>query len=163
MLLSKVDLSAKKLMEGELPMLKNARYEITSPQTRTYNCIAWAAGDNTKWWWPTDAYWPGRTPISRSLSAFEMMFAAEGYSKCERSEAVPPAECVALYVDSSGMVTHAARLLEDGMWTSKIGSNFDISHTLESLEKGIYGNVGALLKRAPRKGDRTETSSSKST
>ena len=27
-------------------------YSITSPTEISYNCIAWAANEDTRWWWP---------------------------------------------------------------------------------------------------------------
>ncbi|RMH08652.1 MAG: hypothetical protein D6704_02725 [Nitrospirae bacterium] len=46
-------------LEEVFPRLCETRYEITSPQDTSYNCIAWAAGDVGRWWWPApQAYWP---------------------------------------------------------------------------------------------------------
>ena len=42
-----------------------ARFEITSPRTVAYNCIAWAAGETQRKWWPDKvgvAYWPKGVP-----------------------------------------------------------------------------------------------------
>ena len=42
-----------------------ARFEITSPRTVAYNCIAWAAGETQRKWWPDKmgvAYWPRGVP-----------------------------------------------------------------------------------------------------
>ena len=41
-------------LESSFPNLKADGYQVTSPQSLEYNCIAWAAGDNTQWWWPDD-------------------------------------------------------------------------------------------------------------
>lgn len=41
-------------IESSFPKLQTAAYHITSPATRDYNCIAWAAGDSRRWWWPED-------------------------------------------------------------------------------------------------------------
>ena len=33
--------------------------EIVGKPTHRYNCIAWAFGDDTRWWWPAyGAFWP---------------------------------------------------------------------------------------------------------
>jgi hypothetical protein len=43
------------------PRLRDDQAEITSPHDFRYNCVAWAAGDVSRWWWPTEpavAYWP---------------------------------------------------------------------------------------------------------
>ena len=37
-------------IERDFPNLLTTGYEITSPDTIDYNCIAWAAEDNERWW-----------------------------------------------------------------------------------------------------------------
>ena len=39
-------------IDAIFPGLRNSAYRVTSPAARDYNCIAWAAGDATRWWWP---------------------------------------------------------------------------------------------------------------
>lgn len=39
-------------LEEAFPNLTAGNYRITSEPDRDYNCIAWAAGDNRKCWWP---------------------------------------------------------------------------------------------------------------
>jgi len=56
-------------------------------------------------------------------------------------------EKVAIYA-LDGEPTHAARQLSDGTWTSKLGKDIDITHTLRALEGSTYGQVAAYLKRA---------------
>ena len=46
-----------------------------------------------------------------------------------------------------GKPTHAARQLGDGRWTSKLGKEVDITHTLVGLEGPVYGQVAAYLRR----------------
>jgi hypothetical protein len=57
---------------------------------------------------------------------------------------------VALYAKPAGTVTHAARQLASGEWTSKLGKDVDISHSLRSLEGLTYGKVAVLLRRKRR-------------
>lgn len=51
---------------------------------------------------------------------------------------------------SDGMeYTHAARQLEDGRWTSKIGAHQDLEHiTLDCLLGDEYGQTVHVMKRA---------------
>ena len=48
--------------QNELPNLADDNCDVVSEQKNRYNCIAWTAGDNTKWWWPSQekgiSYWP---------------------------------------------------------------------------------------------------------
>ena len=53
---------------------------------------------------------------------------------------------IAIY-QSGGLPTHAARQLPDGQWTSKLGRNIDISHTLPGLEGPEYGQVAVFMRR----------------
>jgi hypothetical protein len=53
------------LIEKLVPSLKGKAYTITSPEARTYNCVAWALGETTDWWWPGDpgcTFWPAGIP-----------------------------------------------------------------------------------------------------
>jgi hypothetical protein len=49
------------LIEALFPNLAKAGYQLTSPASLNYNCIAWAAGDDQQWWQPISGpgyYWP---------------------------------------------------------------------------------------------------------
>lgn len=57
-------------------------------------------------------------------------------------------EKIAIYIDSHGKPTHAARQLSSGKWTSKLGQLEDIEHSnLDDVTGLHYGSVGAILKR----------------
>ena len=46
-------------MTAEFPRLTPVNHTPTSPADRTYNCIAWAAGEAGRWWQPWSAdFWP---------------------------------------------------------------------------------------------------------
>ena len=77
-----------------------------------------------------------------------MMFEARGYVASDTPALEPGYEKVALYVSKEGKVTHAARQLLDGQWTSKLGGQYDVSHTLDALEGPEYGSVAKILKRS---------------
>jgi hypothetical protein len=34
------------------PRLSSENHHVTSPESRDYNCVAWAAEDTTRWWQP---------------------------------------------------------------------------------------------------------------
>ena len=116
------------------PRLQNEPFEVTSPRTTDYNCIGWAAGDNQNWWWPGGKYWPGGVLRDDSVAAFIAAFATRGYECCDSHELEPGFEKAALYMDEQhGRVTHAARQLPDGRWTSKLGRAWDIRHLLPGV------------------------------
>ena len=123
---------------------------VTSPMTDTYNCIAWAAGDNTQKWWPNGkGYWPGRAAgqnLPPTIPVFQTAFATLGYAPCVGPELEPGFEKIALY-GKGGEVTHAALQLASGHWTSKLGDHADVEHDLGQIENNTYGTVVAYLRR----------------
>jgi hypothetical protein len=67
-------------LEQHLPQLQGTAYKLTSPKTRNYNCVAWAAGDDARWWWPSPvAYWPVAN-VSETVAAFVDAFGTLGQS-----------------------------------------------------------------------------------
>jgi hypothetical protein len=56
-------------------------------------------------------------------------------------------EKIAIYTDGDEYM-HAARQLEDGKWTSKMGPDEDVEHNEpEDLAGPCYGNVSIFMKR----------------
>ena len=134
-----------------LPNLEQDNHQITSPQDQNYNCIAWAAGEDDRKWWPDlfhDGYWPPEAPRTETIDAFIQAFKTKGYTVCGEGELVDGVEKVVLYVDASNKPTHMARQLSDGNWTSKCGDWCDISHRHpEVVANGLYGTVRVFLSR----------------
>lgn len=145
--------------ESHFPRLKREQYHVTSKYTTAYNCIAHAAGRDDLPWWPIDAvgvHWPDGVPKEETIDCFMAAYATEGYVECteEGVSLSPGFEKIALYVDRDGTPTHAARQLDDGQWTSKLGDWEDIKHaSLTDLEddarkRGLgYGESARLMKR----------------
>jgi hypothetical protein len=130
------------------PRLQGVAYQVTSPEDNRYNCIAWAAGDNERWWEPaTLRYWPPTVPREDTLKAYLQAFATLGYECCAGEELESGFEKVALFMDDTGSPSHAARQLPNGRWTSKIGQREDIEHSLHDLAGETYGIVVQILKR----------------
>ena len=141
--------------EAVFPNLNRDEYRVTSAAAPDYNCIAWAAGDDTDWWWPdpdpdSNNYWPDTAPFEETLSSFRVLFGSLGYRECATAELEPGFEKVALFADADGWPTHAARQLPNGNWSSKLGRWQDIEHqSLYALAGSAspYGNVVLLLRR----------------
>ncbi len=140
-------------LESLFPRLSGAEYRVTSPKDWRYNCIAWAAGDTRRWWWPgvppedEGYFWPPGAGDEETLDAFVAAFATLGYSPCEGGQAEECWEKVALFANAEGVPTHAARQRPDGSWTSKLGRLEDIGHPLRGLEGEDYGRVVRILRR----------------
>lgn len=134
---------------SNFPLLDGEGWSQTSPADPSYNCIAWAADENRRLWWPGApqiGYWPPNVKDEPTLDAFEEAFALLTYGRCDSADLEEGFEKVAIYA-SEGEVTHAARQLPNGRWTSKLGKNIDIEHTLRGLEGPLYGHVVRVLKR----------------
>ena len=138
-------------LEEIFPGLAKGGYVINSPRANNYNCIAWAAGDTSKWWWPApegeEAFWPSGVARAESLPAFRDAFATLGYSECSGDDVEPGFEKVALFANDQGVPLHAARQLPNGRWTSKLGELEDIEHVLHDLTGSAYGAVVLLMRR----------------
>ncbi len=138
---------ARANLERLFPSLASSTYAIESPRDGRYNCVAWAAGENFRHWWPGPEgigapYWPPGVPREETMSAFIQAiqaFATLGYAPCESGTAERGYERVAIYVDSSRRPTHTARQLPSGHWSSKVGVELeDIRHELAGLENADY-------------------------
>lgn len=137
------------------PLLNATNSRPTSDEDEGYNCIAWAAGDHGRWWWPDvqeQSYWPPAVPRTETVEAFTMAFALLGYSERTDASVEPGKKKIAIFVSTQGLPTHAARQLPNGWWTSKLGRKIDIEHELSALEGPKYGRVAIVLARiaAPR-------------
>jgi hypothetical protein len=140
---------ARQVIPRIFTRLQYESFEVKSPRTTDYNCIGWAAGDNQHWWWPGGRYWPTGLRADDSIPAFVAAFAAQGYEPSDSAALETGFEKIALYVDERERVTHAARQLPDGCWTSKLGPQWDINHTLEGVcgQPPAYGRVAQILRR----------------
>ena len=134
---------------GNFPNLVREGYTVASPADPYYNCIAWAADDHLYWWWPghTDCYWPNTVPEEDTEAAFVLAFESIGYVECDGPDFEIGFDKVALYSADDGTIEHAAKQVGPDQWSSKIGENEDILHTLEGLEGPLYGTVKHYMKR----------------
>ena len=135
----------------DFPQLTPQNHRVTSPETEEYNCIAWAAGEQDRFWWPVynpTAYWPLPIPQQVTVRAFVEAFGTLGYQVCGDGALEDGFEKVALYVDQRTRPTHMARQCSDGTWTSKLGQSFDISHnTPRDVNGPKYGFISTFMKR----------------
>ncbi len=142
--------SPRQALERAFPRLRTSRFSITSPPDRKYNCIAWAAGETHSWWEPAVGYyWPKGVNRTASIESLLSAYATIGYEPCENGDMEHGWEKVAIYRKGSSY-SHAARQLDDGTWTSKLGQWYDISHELRGLTgegPNAYGEVTVFLKR----------------
>lgn len=142
---------SQQIIETFFPNLSQYYYSITSPATTEYNCIAWAACDITAWWWPDQFqmyFWPPNVPREETIAAFIKAYESQNYILCDSPDYEEGWDRIALYVDANGKPTHAARQLNNGSWTSKLGKLEDIEHsTLDGLVGLQYGSVTVIMRR----------------
>jgi hypothetical protein len=126
-------------------------FQITSLEDSNYNCFAWAGGETACGWDPEETdgrFWPTGVTRSLDLQAFVAVYSRIGFERCADGQREDGYKKVAIYLNSSNEVEHAARQLPDGTWRSKLGDWEDINHrTTEALEGRFYGRVAAFLRR----------------
>jgi hypothetical protein len=140
-------------LEAIFSDLGAAGYGPKSEKSGVYNCIAYAAGDETRKWEgyrEIGYYWPEGAKEGHTLEALMSAFEQLGYAICDNDALESEYEKVALYVDKDGLWTHAAKQCEDGQWTSKLGNLEDIIHQTPQAVSGpdpAYGQVACFMKR----------------
>ena len=130
------------------PKLSSEDFQIVDQPSRRYNCIAYAAGDTTEWWWPDGInYWPPWATRDNRMGSLKEVFAGLGYDPCDDSDAEDGYQKVALY-EVWGKFEHAAAQMPNGRWRSKMGRGPVIEHrSPESLSGGMYGDATNTMRR----------------
>ena len=71
---------------GAFSSLASEGFDIVDEPSPWYNCIAYAAGDTSKWWWPDGInYWPPWATLTTKIESLQEVFAGKGYEQCEDS------------------------------------------------------------------------------
>lgn len=132
----------------DFPELLNSQWALKSPKTGQYNCIAWAAGETGNNWWPSPyTVWPKDAPQSETVTAFVNAFETLGYTECKDGTFESGFEKIAIFSKGEDEPTHAARQIDETVWTSKLGNGHDINHELDKVEGPKYGTVSVFMKR----------------
>ena len=139
-------------IEGWFPSLNRDDYEVTSPESLRYNCVAWAAGQSDAWWEPIRGpgyFWPKGAPWDDRVESLIEVFRSLQFEVCDNAEPEPGFEKIAIFGDE-GAYLHAARQVEGDRWTSKLGTYKDIAHKTLSALAGpapAFGEVVAIMRR----------------
>jgi hypothetical protein len=138
--------------QADLPGLNTGNCQITSPATNAYNCIAWSAGTDKRWWDPHPLYyWPPGVPREKSFDALVKVYTSLGFEICIGGALEEGFEKVALFAkkfDGKRIPTHVARQLDSGEWTSKLGPCEDITHRgVDDVSGPVYGEVAYYMSR----------------
>ena len=147
-------------LEAVFPNLATADWYPNSPFDTRYQCIALAACEKHRKWWPIDhppeCHWPSGVPLDDRVDCFVAAFATLGYKKCQSASFEFGSQKVAIYATDTMIVRHMARQHVFGKgWISKIGDCEDIFHReLSDIETDPsplsdgYGTVKQILKRS---------------
>jgi hypothetical protein len=125
---------------------------VTSDAEPLYNCVAYAIGDTTRKWSPTvipypGYYWPKNARKDDHPEALKSAFETEGFEVCTSAEPEVGFVKVALYVDSDGSWSHAARQQSNGEWVSKLGDGYDVCHPNPHCFGENYGQVVYFMRK----------------
>lgn len=125
-----------------------------------YNCIAFTIGSRSFRMWPIDIrpleiispeiriFWPTELPNDDSLDNFIEMYKIFGYELCDNEKFEKDYRKIAIFCrKDTNIVTHAALQNRSGIWTSKLGDSYGISHMLRDLEGQKYGEVRCFVRR----------------
>ena len=158
-------MSCERLIGTYLSGLEIGSYQITSPTTDDYNCIAWALGETHRRWDPLGIvpdHWPDELPRDDHLTTIQSALRLEGFESCDDEAPEDGFEKIAFFADGS-VFKHVARQLSSGRWTSKLGDHCDIEHELEDLVSSRsphrefrYGQLAGFMRRR-RSSDEPQT------
>ena len=140
------------IVESDFPRLhETGAYERRSPEDLNYNCIAFAAEDTHRWWWPGNypgTFWPKGVVHEETIDAFVSAFESIGYKICSQGSPEAGFEKIVLFA-KDGVPKHAARHdIRTPMWLSKLGKSYDIAHrNVGDVGGEVYGEPVRYLRR----------------
>ena len=82
-------------------------------------------------------YWPEGITREETLNAFIELFRIRGYEMTDSNVLEPGYMKIAIFCDSQNKPTHAARQTNSGLWTSKLGSSYDVEHYLRDPDVNV--------------------------
>lgn len=132
------------------PLEKDKQFHVNSPETFSYNCIAWAMGMNDRWvdhelvpW----HWWPNGVQRNKSEQALKDAFAALGFEETTNPDYEIGFDKVALYSINNEW-THAAKVVDSITYHSKFGALNDAFHSgLNNTLSIGYGNIYSYMRR----------------
>jgi len=132
-------------LPSHFPNLTPENHSEDSSPTKDYNCHAWAVGFTDRWF-DHNNYWPDPVTRGEALRNYQRAYESIGFRVCGGWNVEEGFEKIAIY-ENNRRVTHTARLLNDGRWTSKMGKSEDITHTRDALDGPLYGRIVLIMRR----------------
>lgn len=139
----------------KFPKLTEHNHRRTSLATGRYNCLAFACGDERKWWEPIPGgryHWPPTARWDTSLTTVTNIFLADGFTVTDNRAVEFGYIKVAIYVELEDIETYSHVAVSNGLeWKSKLGKGQDIAHDsldlLEGDQADEYGLVAVILRK----------------
>ena len=122
---------------------------LKSPVTYQYNCIAFAMGMQDRWVDTTNLPWHWWPPVEKGMTVDHLIdaFRYFGFEDCGMDDGIDEKyDKIALYQDA-GYWTHAARIVDNGIYHSKFGASYDGLHSRGDVLQAQYGNVAVVMRR----------------
>lgn len=153
--------------KAKFPELTDGNHSVTSDPDDEQNCIAYAADDLIRWWWPNLErkslpsnfvipryyYWPPGCPDEETVEAFVAAFKTVGFEECDKMDdgtlekGYQKIAIYALSENGKDIPQHAAKQspVRNGKWRSKMGMDEDIEHDLAALFGPEFGRVVKIM------------------
>ncbi len=130
--------------------LKNDRnFRLVSPFSFQYNCIAFAMGMKDRWVDHEDIPWHWWPPVERgsSVKHLENAFRYFGFEYCGMDDEIDERYDKIVLYQLLDDWTHAARVIENGIYHSKFGESYDGYHSSGDVLAAQYGRVCLVMRR----------------
>lgn len=127
----------------------DGNFVIMSPTTYRYNCIAFAMGMKDRWVDSADLPWHWWPPVEKGWKDTDLVnaFRYFGFEECGMDDSTDGEyDKVALYHNANGW-THAARIVDDGLYHSKFGASYDGTHSRGDVLQAQYGDPFVIMRR----------------
>lgn len=151
-------INRQKLIQIYPDLRNDSNFQILSPRTPVYNCIAWAMDYTDRWVEPCDGpgfWWPNGATRDYTAEALIEAFEAEGFELAQHLNPEEGFSKVILYKNEvTETWTHASKVISDDVKYSKFGQSWDGHHshgvlcnTEQGYEDYSYGVPYAFMKR----------------
>jgi hypothetical protein len=146
------------------PKLAHSTWKIRGGPMGRYNCIAWAAGDTKRHWWPgvaPQSFWPNGDPTP-TLNNFIQAYSTLGYAPCNMDSSNDPSiKKITIYTKSNmamrlDEVQHASLQRITGVWSSKLGPWELVDHEFDAVAGHVNCEYGDIVQMMSRKRSRIE-------
>lgn len=127
----------------------DGNFHLTSPSTYQYNCIAYAMGMQDRWVDSANLPWHWWPPVHKGMAETDLIeaFRFFGFEVCGMDDSIEADyDKVALYRNVDGW-THAARVVDNGIYHSKFGASYDGTHSCGDVLQAQYGDPFVIMRR----------------